>query len=175
MKKIACLSALACVVALSTASAFASQSTVSLDYAQGDAQGQINKQDGFNLKYRYEFDNSQWGVIGSFTYVENEQGSVYADYYKGQYYSLTAGPSYRLNDWISAYGVIGLGYGKFRNVEDYQSTARVDNSMSDYGFSYGAGLQVNPINNVAVDVSYEQSRIRSVDEGVWMVGLGYHF
>jgi opacity protein-like surface antigen len=31
--------------------------------------------------------------------------------------------------------------------------------MSDYGFSYGAGLQFNPIENVALDFSYEQSRI----------------
>ncbi len=36
---------------------------------------------------------------------------------------------------------------------------------SDYGFSYGAGLQFNPMENVALDFSYEQSRIRSVDVG----------
>jgi outer membrane protein X len=29
--------------------------------------------------------------------------------------------------------------------------------------------------NVALDVSYEQSRIRSVDIGTWIAGVGYTF
>ncbi len=33
-------------------------------------QGEANKAGGFNLKYRYEQDNSPLGVIGSFTYTE---------------------------------------------------------------------------------------------------------
>lgn len=41
--------------------------------------------------------------------------------------------------------------------------------MSDYGFSYGAGLQFNPIENVALDFSYEQSRIRNVDVGTGLL------
>ncbi|MDU5618453.1 MAG: Ail/Lom family outer membrane beta-barrel protein [Klebsiella michiganensis] len=45
----------------------------------------------------------------------------------------------------------------------------------DYGFSYGAGLQFNPIENVALDFSYEQSRIRNVDVGTWIAGVGYRF
>lgn len=69
MKKIACLSAVAaCVLAVSAGTAFAGQSTVSAGYAQGDFQGVANKADGFNLKYRYEFDNNPLGVIGSFTH-----------------------------------------------------------------------------------------------------------
>ncbi|HHD2623197.1 Ail/Lom family outer membrane beta-barrel protein, partial [Escherichia coli] len=44
-----------------------------------------------------------------------------------------------------------------------------------YGFSYGAGLQFNPMENVALDFSYEQSRIRSVDVGTWIAGVGYRF
>ncbi|WP_273826556.1 Ail/Lom family outer membrane beta-barrel protein, partial [Pseudomonas asplenii] len=46
---------------------------------------------------------------------------------------------------------------------------------ADYGFTYGAGLQFNPIENVALDVGYEQNRIRSVDVGTWNVGVGYRF
>ncbi|WP_016605120.1 Ail/Lom family outer membrane beta-barrel protein, partial [Yersinia pestis] len=48
-------------------------------------------------------------------------------------------------------------------------------STSDYGFTYGAGLQFNPAENVALDVSYEQSRIRNVDVGTWVAGVGYTF
>ncbi len=43
--------------------------------------------------------------------------------------------------------------------------------MSDYGFSYGAGMQFNPIENVALDFSHEQSRIRNVDVGTGSLAL----
>ncbi len=70
MKKIACLSALAAVLAVSAGTAVAATSTVTGGYAQSDMQGVMNKTNGFNLKYRYEQDNNPLGVIGSFTYTE---------------------------------------------------------------------------------------------------------
>ena len=170
MKKIACLSALAAVLAISAGTAVAATSTVTGGYAQSDMQGVANKAGGFNLKYRYEEDNSPLGVIGSFTYPA--KSDTQNDFYtKGQYYGITAGPAYRINDWASIYGVVGVGYGKAQ----YNQFPENNNSTSDYGFSYGAGLQFNPIENVALDVSYEQSRIRSVDVGTWIVGAGYRF
>ena len=170
MKKIACLSALAAVLAISAGSAVAATSTVTGGYAQSDAQGAANKMNGFNLKYRYEQDNNPLGVIGSFTYTEKDRTNGAGDYNKTQYYGITAGPAYRLNDWASIYGVVGVGYGKFQN-NNYPHKS----DMSDYGFSYGAGLQFNPIENVALDFSYEQSRIRNVDVGTWIAGVGYRF
>ncbi len=167
MKKIACLSALACVLAVSVGTASAA-STVTGGYAQSDMQGKANKAGGFNLKYRYEND-TPLGYIGSFTYTEKNRTEA-GVYDKSQYYGITAGPAYRINDWASIYGVVGVGYGKF------QGTNYPDKSdMSDYGFSYGAGMQFNPIENVALDVSYEQSRIRNVDVGTWIAGVGYRF
>ncbi|WP_299997599.1 outer membrane protein OmpX [uncultured Cedecea sp.] len=168
MKKIVCLSALAFALTLSAGSALAA-STVTGGYAQGDMQGKQNKAKGFNLKYRYE-NESPLGYIASLTYIEKDatRGGVYQ---KGEYYGMTAGPAYRINDWVSAYGVIGVGQGKFQTVED----VFYRRSHSDVGFSYGAGLQFNPIENVALDFSYEQSRIRHVDVGTWIVGAGYHF
>ncbi|AYN26924.1 MULTISPECIES: outer membrane protein OmpX [Buttiauxella] len=168
MKKIACLSALACVLAVSVGTASAATSTVTGGYAQSDMQGVANKAGGFNLKYRYEND-TPLGYIGSFTYTEKDR-SESGVYTKGQYYGITAGPAYRINDWASIYGVVGVGYGKF------QSTSFPNKAdTSDYGFSYGAGMQFNPIENVALDVSYEQSRIRNVDVGTWIAGVGYRF
>ncbi len=123
------------------------------------------------LKYRYEEDNSPLGVIGSFTYTEKSRTASSGDYNKNQYYGITAGPAYRINDWASIYGVVGVGYGKFQTTE--YPTYKHD--TSDYGFSYGAGLQFNPMENVALDFSYEQSRIRSVDVGTWIAGVGYRF
>jgi outer membrane protein X len=173
MKKIACLSALAAVLAVSAGTAVAATSTVSGGYAQSDMQGVMNKANGLNLKYRYEQDNNPLGVIGSFTYTEKERSS--GDVYnKAQYYGITAGPAYRLNDWASIYGVVGVGYGKF-NQTNNDGLIRTSDSTSDYGFSYGAGMQFNPIENVALDFSYEQSRIRSVDVGTWIAGVGYRF
>ncbi|BDH46575.1 outer membrane protease [Salmonella enterica subsp. enterica serovar Choleraesuis] len=171
MKKIACLSALACVMALSAGTAVAGTATVSGGYAQGDMQGVGNKANGFNLKYRYEFDDNPLGVISSFTYIEKDQ-SRGGDSHKAQYYGITAGPAYRLNDWASIYGVVGVGIGSWKNT----NSERVHESTSnDAGFSYGAGVQFNPIENVALDFSYEQSRIRSVDVGTWIAGVGYRF
>lgn len=176
MKKIACLSALACVVALGASSAFADTSTVTAGYAQGDMQGVVNKANGFNLKYRYEQDNNPLGVIGSFTSIEKNSYQSTGDYTKGQYYGITAGPAYRLNDWASIYAVVGLGYGKFQGTNNVSSAdLREKSDTSDYGFSYGAGMQFNPIENVALDFSYEQSRIRNVDVGTWIAGVGYRF
>ena len=170
MKKIACLSALAALLAVSAGSAVAATSTVTGGYAQSDAQGIANKTNGFNLKYRYEQDNNPLGVIGSFTYTEKDrtEDSVYN---KAQYYGITAGPAYRINDWASIYGVVGVGYGKFQQTVD---SVKVSDT-SDYGFSYGAGMQFNPMENVALDFSYEQSRIRNVDVGTWIAGVGYRF
>ena len=171
MKKIACLSALAAVLAVSAGSAVAGTSTVTGGYAQSDMQGVANKANGFNLKYRYEFDDSNpLGVIGSFTYTEKDR-TENGVYNKGQYYGITAGPAYRINDWASIYGVVGVGYGKFQ-ASDFPDSK---SDTSDYGFSYGAGLQFNPIENVALDFSYEQSRIRNVDVGTWIAGVGYRF
>ncbi|MCV2836189.1 outer membrane beta-barrel protein, partial [Enterobacter hormaechei] len=68
---------------------------------------------------------------------------------------------------------VGVGYGKFQQTENQGLNRTASNS--DYGFSYGAGMQFNPIENVALDFSYEQSRIRNVDVGTWIAGVGYRF
>ncbi|MEM6159888.1 outer membrane protein OmpX [Erwinia sp. P6884] len=170
MKKIACLSALACVLAVSAGSAMA-QSTVTGGYAQSDMQGVANKANGFNLKYRYENGSDPLGWIGSFTYTEKDSTEA-GVYNKGQYYGFTGGPAYRLNDWASIYGVVGIGYGKF---QQNGTTVRDKADSSDVGVSYGAGLQFNPMQHVALDVGYEQSRIRNVDVGTWIAGVGYSF
>ncbi|NLS43301.1 outer membrane protein OmpX [BEV proteobacterium] len=117
------------------------------------------------------FDDSQVGVISSFTYLEDSQSND-GYYNKDQYMGFTAGPAYCINDWASVYGVIGLSHGKYTyNAAD----GTYNNHDDDYGFTYCAGLQFNPIQDVALDVGYEQSHIRSVDVGTWAVGVGYRF
>ncbi|PPS58273.1 hypothetical protein CRX72_12155 [Pantoea sp. BRM17] len=58
-----------------------------------------------------------------------------------------------MNDWASIYGVVGIGYGKFQQNE---SAGQSKSDSSDVGIAYGAGMQFNPIENVALDVGYEQ-------------------
>ncbi|MBT0726994.1 outer membrane protein OmpX [Rosenbergiella australiborealis] len=175
MKKIACLSALACLLAVSAGSAMA-KSTVTGGYAQSDYQGVLNKANGFNLKYRYEDESNPLGWITSFTYTEKDANRDVNDYRKGQYYGITAGPAYRLNDWASIYGVVGIGIGRVQNnAEGHGAAGYNSKSNSDVGVAYGAGLQFNPWENVALDVGYEQSRIRNVDVGTWIAGVGYSF
>jgi len=44
---------------------------------------------------------------------------------------------------VSLYGVIGVSYGKIDNAQN----GNHHSSNRDYCFSYGAGLQFNPIQN----------------------------
>ncbi len=172
MKKIACLSTLVCVLAVSAGSALA-RSTVSVGYAQGDLQGAVNRANGFNVKYRWEGENDPLGWLGGLTYVTNNNSSNDI-YNKGQYFGLTGGPAYRLTDWASIYGVIGIGYGRFTHNAPGNAEANKGTS-SDVGFSYGAGLQFNPVEDISIDAGYEKSRVRSVDIGTWIIGVGYSF
>ncbi|QLK88716.1 hypothetical protein E3U36_09700 [Arsenophonus endosymbiont of Aphis craccivora] len=47
---------------------------------------------------------------------------------------------------------------------------------------YGAGLQINPVENVAIDVTYEHTKLsfehttlKNIKVGTWMLGVGYRF
>ncbi|CCW31106.1 Ail/Lom family outer membrane beta-barrel protein [Xenorhabdus nematophila] len=165
------------VPALSLSAYAAGESTFSVGYAQSHVKFQNEKfkenPKGFNIKYRYEFDNN-WGVMGSFTYTH--QGY---DFHNGRrkvasadldYYSLTAGPAYRINEYISAYGLIGLAHGKAE-----AKTSGYSHNENKTKLAYGAGLQINPIPNVAIDASYEYSKFNEVKVGTWMLGVGYRF
>ncbi|WP_193014578.1 MULTISPECIES: Ail/Lom family outer membrane beta-barrel protein [Gammaproteobacteria] len=151
--------------------------TLSVGYAQSSIKLDGNKfadnPKGINFKYNHEFDND-WGVIGSLTYTKltynfysrwGKIGSTEIDYV-----SLTAGPSYRFNDYFSAYGLIGLGHANQEDKYYYGNDEYSKTSMA-----YGLGLQVNPIPNVAIDASYEYSKLDDAKFGTWVLGVGYRF
>ncbi|QAV24511.1 Ail/Lom family outer membrane beta-barrel protein [Proteus hauseri] len=170
----------ATVLAISTIS-FGAQAaldnTFSVGYAQSSVKLDGKKIDdelkGINFKYNYEL-NDCWGVIGSLTYTK-----ITYNYYgywgkvgstEVNYYSLTAGPNYRFNDYLSAYGLIGFGHANqkdnyFSNKRDYDKTS----------MAYGLGLQVNPLPNIAIDASYEYSKLDKAKFGTWVLGVGYRF
>jgi len=174
------------------ANANADQQTVTLGYAQSKVQDFKNIR-GINLKYRYEWD-SPLSLIGSLTYMSGSgsytpsTGSmdIFDGNAKVKYYSLSVGPAWRFNQYISVYGLLGLNYNKVDYRESwYNYEGRYvymgDSSLSEKKTSlmYGAGVQINPMENLAIDIGYEGSRLDVADKEMsidgFILNLGYTF
>lgn len=85
---------------------------------------------------------------------------------KLNYYSLLAGPVFRINDFVSVYGQVGVAYIKAHGSESYTYLNLSDKdsfSLNKTGFAYGAGVQFNPVENVALTVGYEGASFSSVE------------
>ncbi|EBJ2068789.1 hypothetical protein DP590_07350 [Salmonella enterica] len=166
------------------------QNTASVGYSFSHIKdyGNLN---GVNFSYRYEF-TPEWGVIGSFTWAtaskSEHSGSMDEGLYKYDsklnYYSILAGPVYRINDFVSLYGQIGLGYIKAKGSESDTFRGSYDKdtfSLSKTGVAYGAGVEFNPVQNVALTVGYEGAKFNSVDDSRsvnpngFNVSAGYSF
>ncbi|WP_241372691.1 Ail/Lom family outer membrane beta-barrel protein [Escherichia coli] len=172
MRKVcaAILSAAICL-AVSGAPAWASeqQATLSAGYlhARTNAPGSDNL-NGINVKYRYEFTDTL-GLITSFSYAnaEDEQKTHYSDTrwhedsVRNRWFSVMAGPSVRVNEWFSAYAMAGMAYSRGRH--------------SNTSLAWGAGVQFNPTESVAVDVAYEGSGSGDWRTNSFIVGVGYKF
>lgn len=153
------------------------QNTISLGYAQSHVKAGGESLDenpsGVNIKYRYELDD-KWGVASSFTYTNQEYDYYFAGSKIGNgeldYYSLAAGPTYRFNDYFSAYGLLGVAHGRAE-----ATILGYSDSSSKTSVVYGAGIQFNPVPNWVVDASYEYTKLGDVKVGTWMTGIGYRF
>ena len=175
-----------------SAAAHAGQSTLSVGYAQSKVQDFKNI-NGVNLKYRYEWD-SPISVISSFTYMSGDQSESYYVYRdridnhaEVKYYSLSVGPAYRINPYISVYGLLGLNYNKVDYTSSwnnyayntYEYMGEESGNQKKTSFMYGVGFQVNPIENLAIDVGYEGSRLdvdgRNLSINGFNIGVGYRF
>lgn len=163
---------LACAMGMSVAQA---TQTVSLGYAQAKVDD-FKDPKGITAKYHYQGD-SDLGIIGSFTYVSAEQTEYYqnssSDVYKLKYYSLMAGPSYRFNEYVSVYGLAGIGRGKSSWEEG--DAVRESGSESKSSFAYGAGIQITPVANWAIDIGYEGTKIYETRVDAFNIGVGYRF
>jgi len=167
--------------------AYADNQTVSIGYAQSEVQDFKNIR-GVNLQYRYEW-NSPISVIGSFTYMKGDDSAHERNEMGGhsnakadlKYYSLLAGPAYRINDHISLYGLIGAVRTKADVKESYQWNGYYEYeaaSTTKTNFAYGAGIIINPIQNVSVNLGYEGTKIdmngnHSING--FNLGVGYRF
>ncbi|CDG21783.1 Attachment invasion locus protein [Xenorhabdus poinarii G6] len=157
--------------------------TISVGFAQSDVKMEEGERllgkdpRGLNLKYRYEV-NDHWGVIGSFTLTRVDEtlylGNIAKLNQEITYRSWMAGPAYRFNEYVSTYALIGAAkMSDFRTGSGF-GTYSLHNEEKT-AVAYGAGLQFNPISNVAVDVTYEYSGLDNAKVGTFVVGVGYRF
>ncbi|SFN93709.1 Ail/Lom family outer membrane beta-barrel protein [Xenorhabdus japonica] len=171
--------------------AYADSQTVAVGYAQSKIQD-IKNLRGVNLHYRYEWD-SPVSMIGSFTYMKSsESHSGYNDYgpWKAnadlKYYSLMAGPAYRVNDYISVYGLLGFAHSKaelsgratvYEDRKIMLYPVKLDNKSTE--LAYGAGVDVNPIPNLSLYAGYEGSSLKGSGDRLningFNIGVGYRF
>ncbi|MCT4716617.1 Ail/Lom family outer membrane beta-barrel protein [Enterobacteriaceae bacterium H18W14] len=181
---------LAILLATSMASGMvlADNHTISAGYAQSKVEGFKNIR-GVNLQYRYEF-GSPLSVLGSFSYMKGDEQQNYFAFgdsvnnsIDAKYYSLLAGPAYRINEYVSLYALGGVAYAKATGTTKW---ANVTNDYVGYesisekstSFAYGFGVILNPVANFSVNVGYEGTQAdldggRSING--FNVGVGYRF
>lgn len=179
--------ALLCVGMFASTSTLADNHTVSVGYAQSKVEGFKNIR-GVNVQYRYEWD-SPLSVIGSFSYMKGDDSYSYRINAFGEtvgydtktdlkYYSLLAGPAYRINDYVSLYALAGLAHTKVKDRTVYSVEYAEDFNDSKTSFAYGAGVIVNPTDNLSVSVGYEGTRVKyneNVAINGFNIGVGYRF
>lgn len=175
------------VMIASVCSLFASSAVLADNhsFSVGYAQSMVKNFEhikGVNAQYRYEWD-SPLSLLTSMTYMSGSDSFQNEDLMmKGKadvkYFSLMAGPAYRLNDYVSAYVAGGLSHSKSKyeiNMfgESFDETKRTTN------FAYGAGVIINPTENIVINAGYEGSRTKLSDERLaingFNVGVGYRF
>ena len=195
------------LIIIALASCISSTVFASDSFSLGYAQGKFSKGDalkGANLKYSHEFDN-QWGLITSATYMKGDSKTSIPtqnnrrmtspkvsilETKKSQYFSLSAGPTYQVNEYIKLYGTLGLGVTNFENTEkqttiqqQVRGVSRTDRTtyikQRSTSFVYGAGTQISLTPNLLVDLSYEGSNAeygkKKQKLNAFVIGVGYKF
>lgn len=154
--------------------------TVTLGYSQAWIKD-LDRVDGKGLTAKYHYQGSApVGVIGAATYmgasvkgINEDQNRVKLNF---RYFSLLAGPSYKINDYVSIYGMTGVANGKIKvSFQSEKERYHQSESASKFGFAYGAGVQIVPAANWTIDTGYEGAHIGNVLVNGINFGVGYHF
>nr|WP_250114098.1 Ail/Lom family outer membrane beta-barrel protein [Escherichia coli] len=93
-----------------------------------------------------------------------------------------------VNEWFSAYAMAGVAYsrvstfsGDYLRVTDNKGkthdvlTGSDDGRHSNTSLAWGAGVQFNPTESVAIDIAYEGSGSGDWRTNSFIVGVGYKF
>lgn len=186
MKKIALAVLLA--TGMTSGAVLADNHTFSAGYAQSEVKG-FKDLKGVNLQYRYEFD-SPFSVVGSFSWMKSDED--YTDRLSQdeisstveiKYYSLLVGPAYRLNDYVSLYALGGVAHVKGEDnytwVNYGDGYTETDTATAKgTGFAWGAGIIVNPMENLSLTAGYEGTNVDlegSRNINGFNIGVGYRF
>jgi attachment invasion locus protein len=144
--------------------------TISVGYAQSFPYWMgIEQLSGVNVKYRYEVD-SLLGAMGSFSYTRQDYDLFNSGSAALTYSSFMMGPTFRANDYFSIYLQLGMA-----RLNAEINRYYYNESASTTSPVYGGGFQINPIPNLALDVSYEYSILDTIEFGSWVFGIGYRF
>jgi putative virulence related protein PagC len=168
--------------------ALAANHTASVGYAQSKVQD-FDDIRGVNLQYRYET-GAPLSLLTSFTYMKGKgkqhymlSGDTVNNHINIKYYSLQAGPAYRINDNFSLYALGGVAHTKATGKTHW---INVDSDAVHYegisekstSFVYGFGMLLNPLDNLSVNVGYESTQAKLAgnrDINGFNVGVGYRF
>ncbi len=122
------------------------------------------------------------------TDMDSAKQDISTRYTKTEVFSVMVGPSVRVNEWFSAYAMAGMAYsrvstfsGDYIRVTDNKGkthdvlTGSDDGRHSDTSLAWGAGVQFNPTESVAIDIAYEGSGSGDWRTDGFIVGVGYKF
>ncbi|MCC8458950.1 Ail/Lom family outer membrane beta-barrel protein [Photorhabdus aegyptia] len=143
----------------------AEQNTASIGYAYVKPQD-VSALNGATLSYRYELDD-QWGLLSSFTFAKGDEKETTKNYHSKsdiKYYSLMAGPTYRINDYVSLYGQLGLSRINAKSSTHFSTGDTEKDEASKNTLGWGAGFIINPTTNTSITAGYEGSRF-SIKDG----------
>ncbi|PHM27519.1 Ail/Lom family outer membrane beta-barrel protein [Xenorhabdus budapestensis] len=160
----------------------ANSHTIGIGYAKSKI-AKVTKLQGANVYYRYEWD-SPISIVGTFTYMRGDDSlPSFLDYnsraiqstdggppkrylfakYSGpvtekpdaKYFSLMLGPAYRINDYVSIYGLLGISHTSFnakRWTDSYLLNRPYIVSAENKQPSY-PGISANDVDQVGKHVS----------------------
>lgn len=164
-------------------------------HADSDKQPQ-----GMFMRYRYEFDDT-WGVMGSLSYATADLGNNFmsgekaknrkeknkierrfSNRVKTDYVSLLAGPTIRANEWVSAYGLIGVALHSVGNTMHETNKSGIPSKQvtrnektNNTSLAYTLGLQVNVYEGLVIDAAWAGSGSGDWKSSGLNLGVGYRF
>lgn len=158
----------------------------------GYSHGKIT--DGNTLRgadLKYSSNHGTWGWIASANYMKGssnnvkgsyEGSSLYDGHLKSKYFSLTAGPSFKLSDRVTVYGTLGWARTKSELDSKYRSTDESGNynfKTKTDALAYSVGMQFKVRKHLIIDAEYEGTTSNNALDDKHLnsfnIGLGYIF
>ncbi|WP_148203469.1 Ail/Lom family outer membrane beta-barrel protein [Sodalis glossinidius] len=164
-------------------------------HADSDKQPQ-----GMFIRYRYKLDDT-WGVMGAITYAvgdmdnhflsgekaknkkdANKIEKRFSNRVKTDYVSLLAGPTLRANEWVSAFGLLGVALHSVENSLYETDKTSIppkqvsrNEKSSNTSLAYALGLQFNVYKGLVIDAAWAGSGSGDWKSSGFNLGVGYQF